>query len=264
MELIEVDAAKCRKDGLCVVECPSGALELGAEGGPVAADPAVCNACGHCVAVCPHGALANSRVSAVDPSVGVLENIRSWPEPDVVDGMLRGRRSIRAYKDKPVSWELMDTLLDVARYAPTASNVQEIRWIVTIDPAKVRELAELTAAYFAAKGTRPKYSALWKLGRDCFLRGAPALAVTWTDADAPFGAADCGIALTFMELAAVSRGLGTCWAGLLTFAANDDPALRAALGLAEGQRVHGGLMLGYPKARFAGVPPRNPVQARWL
>ncbi|MEL7638897.1 MAG: nitroreductase family protein [Solidesulfovibrio sp.] len=264
MQLIEVDAAKCRKDGLCVRVCPSGALEADGDGGPVAADPAACNACGHCVAVCPHGALANSRVDAVDPAVGLRENLRAWPEPAVVDGMLRGRRSIRAYKDKPLPRAVLEELLDVARHAPTASNVQEIRWIVTVDPAKVRELAALTAAFFAANGQRPKYSAMWERGLDYFLRGAPALAMVYTEPGARFGAADCGIALTFMELAAVSRGLGACWAGLATAAANADPAVRAALGLPEGQVVQGGLMLGYPKARYAGVPPRNPVQARWL
>lgn len=264
MDLIEVDAAKCKKDGLCVLVCPSGALEADAEGGPVAADPAVCNACGHCVAVCPHGALTNSRVAAVDPAEGVRENVRAWPAPAVVDGLLRGRRSIRAYKDTPVPRAVVEALLDVARHAPTASNVQELRWIVTVDPAKVRELAERTAAYFAANGQRPKYSAMWEQGRDYFLRGAPALAVVYTESEARFGAADCGIALTFLELAAVTRGLGTCWAGLLTFAANADPAVRQTLGLPEGHVVQGGLMLGYPKARYAGVPPRNPARVRWL
>lgn len=267
MDLISVDADKCKKDGLCVLECPTRALELDASGGPVVADAAICNACGHCVAVCPHGALVNAKVDAVNPAAGVRGNLASWPAPEAVDGLLRGRRSIRAYKEKPVARELVEELLDVARYAPTASNVQEIRWIVTVDPAKVREFAALTAAWFAGDNNRPvltRYTALWNGGLDVYLRGAPALVVIHTEAEMRFGAADTGIALTFLELAAVSRGLGTCWAGLLTFAANGDAALRAALGVPEGHVVHGGLMLGYPKARYAAVPPRNPVQARWL
>lgn len=264
MALIKVDLAKCNKDGLCVAECPSGALEADADGGPFAADPAVCNACGHCVAVCPNGALTNVRVAAVGGAGGVSPNVGSWPAPAVVDGLLRGRRSIRAYEDKPVSREMFAQLIDVARFAPTASNVQEVRWIVAADPRKVRELAGLTAAWFAGNGTRPKYSAMWERGRDYFLRGAPALVVAYAPDGAPFGAADCAIALTFLELAAVSRGLGTCWAGLLTFAANGDPALRQALGVPDGHTVQGGLMLGYPKARFIGVPPRNPAVVHWL
>ena len=260
MDFIEVDVARCKGDGLCVAVCPSGCLEADERGGPVAADPAVCNACGHCVAACPHDALTHSRIDAA----AVRKNLSSWPPAEVVDAMLRGRRSIRVYKETPVAREVLAELADVARYAPTASNVQEVGWIVAAGPAKVRELAELTAAFFAANGARPKYSAMWDRGLDYFLRGAPALAMVHTEPGARFGAADCGIALTFMELAAVSRGLGACWAGLATVAANADPAVREALGLPEGQVVQGGLMLGYPKARYAAVPPRNPVQARWL
>lgn len=260
MDFIEVDATRCKGDGLCVMVCPSGCLEADDRGGPVAVDPAMCNACGHCVAVCPHDALTHSRVAAAE----VRENLPAWPDAAVVDAMLRGRRSIRAYKDKPVARAVLAELIDVARYAPTASNVQEVGWIVTDDPAKVRELAGLTAAFFTANGARPKYTAMWDRGLDYFLRGAPALAVSYVPADAPFGAADCGIALTFMELAAVARGLGTCWAGLLTHAAKHSAPLREALGLPQGMVVEGGLMLGYPKVRYAGVPPRNPARLAWL
>ena len=260
MNFITVDAARCKGDGLCVAVCPSGCLEADEQGGPVAADPAMCNACGHCVAVCPHDALTHSRVDAA----GVRENLRVWPDAAVVDAMLRGRRSIRVYKDKPVAREVLAELVDVARFAPTASNAQEVGWIIADDPAKVRELAVLTAAFFAASGARPKYSALWDRGLDYFLRGAPALAVAYAPADAPFGAGDCAIALTFMELAAVARGLGTCWAGLLVWAAKHSEPLRAALGLPQGMVVAGGLMLGYPKVRYVGVPPRNPARLAWL
>ncbi len=260
MSLISVDVARCGGDGLCVAVCPSGCLEADAEGRPVAADPAVCNACGHCVAVCPRDALFHSRI---DPAA-VRPNARSWPEPDVVDGLLRGRRSIRAYADRPVSRETLAELIDVARFAPTASNAQEVSWIVTNDSEKMRELAGLTAGWFKEIGQRAKYCSMWEQGKDYFLRGAPALAVAHTPADAPFGAADCGIALTFLELAAVSRGLGTCWAGLVTMAAAHSVALRRALGLGEGQTMHGGLMLGYPSVRYASVPPRNPAKLAWI
>ena len=260
MEFLTVDVARCAADGLCVAVCPSGCLEAGVDGRPVTVAPEACIACGHCVAVCPKDALTLSRLDLA----AVRKKLGLWPEPVVVDGMLRSRRSIRAYKETPVARETMDALLDVARYAPTASNAQEIGWIVTVDPAKVHALAAMTAAYFAAAGTRPKYSALWDAGRDVFLREAPALAVTYVPAEAPYGAADCGIALTFMELAAVARGLGTCWAGLLVRAARNDAAVAKALDVPEGCVVEGGLMLGYPRLRYACVPPRNPARAKWL
>ena len=260
MEFLTLDRERCNADGLCAAVCPSGCLESDADGRPVVVEEKLCIACGHCVAVCPKSALTISRV---DPAA-LTKTLRHWPEPEIVDGMLRGRRSIRAYKNTPVARETMEALLDVARFAPTASNAQEVGWSVTVDPAKVRELAAMTAAYFETAGTRLKYSALWKAGRDAFLRGAPALAVAYVPADAPYGAADCGIALTFMELAAVARGLGTCWTGLLVRAARNDAALAKALAIPQGCVAEGGLMLGYPALRYAAVPPRNAVRARWL
>lgn len=264
MALIEVDATKCKMDGLCVAVCPSKVLDLDGDGGPLLVDPELCNDCGHCLAVCPHGALTHARLTA-EP---VRPAVRRFPAPEIVDGLLRSRRSIRCYADTPVSRDTLGELLNVARHAPTASNAQEIRWCVTDDPVRVRELADLTAAFFAAlPELRPeirKYLVLRERGIDTFLRGAPALALAYTDAAMPFGAVDCGIALTFLELAAVARGLGTCWAGLLTMAAAKDAAVRRALGLADDQTLHGGLMLGYPKYRYVGVPPRNPAVVRWL
>jgi len=263
MQLLEVDASRCTRDGLCVAVCPCRVLESDADGRPVAAVPELCNDCGHCLAVCPHGALTHARLA----TGGISANVRTFPAAETVDGLLRGRRSIRAYVDRPVSRELLDEVLDVSRYAPTASNAQEIRWIATTDPDKVRELAGLTADWFAAREVRPvwrRYLDLWDKGYDAFLRGAPALVLVHTATDAPFGAVDCGIALTFFELAAVTRGLGACWTGLLVLAAAASAPLRAALGLPEGHTLRGGLMLGYPKMRYAGVPPRHPAVVSWL
>ncbi len=264
MDCIEVDAARCNKDGLCVAVCPSGALAADADGGPVAADAEACIACGHCVAVCPRDALRLPHL----PAEGTRPAVRSFPDPAAVDGLLRGRRSIRAYSDRPVSRETLAELVDVARYAPTAVNVQEVRWIVTADPQKVRELAGLIAAWAGESGNLPgyvaKYLARWNQGIDTFLRGAPALAVAHTADDAPWGAIDSAIALTFMELAAVSRGLGACWAGFLTRVAGLYAPMRQALGLPQGHTVRGGLMLGYPKFRYAAVPPRNPAGLTWI
>ncbi|MEM2815613.1 MAG: nitroreductase family protein, partial [Candidatus Bathyarchaeia archaeon] len=37
---------------------------------------------------------------------------------------IKGRRSVRAYKDKDVSAEVVEKLIDAARWAPSAGNIQ--------------------------------------------------------------------------------------------------------------------------------------------
>ena len=59
-------------------------------------------------------------------------------EMDVFEA-IKLRRSVRAYKDKPVEKEKIQKLLEAARLAPSAKNRQEWRFIVVTDK-RTREL----------------------------------------------------------------------------------------------------------------------------
>lgn len=54
---------------------------------------------------------------------------------------LLSRRSIRAYKDEPVSDELIRTLIACAQSAPCKSNLQQYSILIVKDPAVRKELA---------------------------------------------------------------------------------------------------------------------------
>ena len=49
---------------------------------------------------------------------------------------LKGRRSIRKYKDKKLSKNALSSILDAARYAPCAGGMQNFRLIVVEDKKK--------------------------------------------------------------------------------------------------------------------------------
>lgn len=74
--------------------------------------------------------------------------------------------------------------------------------------------------------------------------------------------ADGAIALTFAELAAVSYGLGTCWAGFVMMAARSEAAA-AALRLPAGHKLLGAMMIGYPKVNYHRIPLRAEPQLTW-
>ena len=124
MPLFTVNEELCKREGMCVLECPAGIIRLNdddpvptlVEGGAKR-----CINCGHCVAVCPHGALSHTRVPIEEfPSV---EKDLVLNEKQAVQ-FLRSRRSIRVYKDKAVEKEKIQKLIEIARYAPTGSNSQ--------------------------------------------------------------------------------------------------------------------------------------------
>jgi nitroreductase/NAD-dependent dihydropyrimidine dehydrogenase PreA subunit len=263
MSQIAVDRDRCKKDGLCIAVCPDATLRADEEGFPEEVPGASCVLCGHCVAVCTCGAITHAGL----PEEAMLPVWREWCSPAQMDGMLMSRRSVREFKEQPVSRETLEQLLDVARRAPTAANAQKLHWIVISDAAKVKAISAecINWARDHALGHTAMVVDRWdKEGYDQVLRGAPTVVLACAPADWDWGKDDGTIALAYLELAAVARGLGACWAGMLTRVAAVHPPVRQLLALPEGYVVCGGLMLGQPKYKYQHVPPRKPLSAQWL
>jgi nitroreductase/NAD-dependent dihydropyrimidine dehydrogenase PreA subunit len=260
MSQFVVDEELCRKDGICVAVCPSGVLAQGKEGFPEEVPGSRCIACGHCVAVCPHEALTYTGL----PEGELFAAARELPSAELMDNFLMSRRSVRIYKEKPLARETLEALLEVARRAPTASNSQKLHWIVVAGAAKVHALAGETVNWVRGTGKNPEMVARWEAGRDGVLRGAPAVVVACAPQDYQWGKEDSAIALSYLELAAEARGLGACWAGILTRVAALHPPLRAALDVPEGYAICGGLMLGERQYTYRRIPPRKPLSVQWV
>jgi len=272
MSLFLVDPARCRGDGICVDECPTRIIEL-KSGDPTPRVPAdaeeFCRKCGHCVAVCPHGA---ASITGMAPEQ--LLRVRSdWrPGPEQITHFLRARRSIRSYAPQAVERETLAKLIDVARFAPSASNRQAVRWVVIYEAAEVHRLAGLTVDWMraglpsqppTAQRNALRFVKGWDSGLDMVCRGAPHLVIACAPASYPWAATDCAIALTYLELAATSFELGACWAGILTNAARQWRPLGDALALPEEHIVCGAMMIGYPRYRYYRLPSRNEAQVAW-
>lgn len=259
MSQIAVDTSQCKSDGLCVSVCPSRSLVLNEDGFPDEVEGSRCILCGHCVAACPCGALTHSDL----PEEAFLPAARTLPAPQVMDDFLMSRRSVRVFKDRPVDKETLEALLDVARRAPTASNSQKLHWIVAEGRARVHALAAEAINWLRTAGIPAAMLEQWDGGYDFVLRGAPAVIMACAPAGYGWGKQDSAIALTYLELAAEARGMGVCWAGYLTRAAEVHAPLRQTLSVPEGYVVCGGLMLGERKYSYRLVPPRKPISVQW-
>ena len=62
--------------------------------------------------------------------------------PDILD-VIVSRKSIRRYKPDPVPDEMLDKVLEAARWAPTGENYQPWRFIVVRDQATRNRIADL-------------------------------------------------------------------------------------------------------------------------
>jgi len=186
---------------------------------------------------------------------------------------LKGRRSIRAYKDQPVTRETMERVLDIARYAPSGHNSQGVKWLVIGRRRELQELSALVAEWMRLMlEKRPDFAlslhldrtlARWDSGEDVILRGAPAVVVAHAEKDNRMAPVSCTIALTYLELAATGLGLGCCWAGYFNAAALSFAGMQQVLALPEGHQAFGSMMVGYPKFQYKRLPERRQPEVSW-
>jgi nitroreductase len=135
--------------------------------------------------------------------------------------VIKTRRSIRRYKPDPVPDEVLNQVLEAARLAPSAANLQSWHFIVVKDSETKR-----------------------KLGLASWASEAPIVIVGCGDADlsSRWFMVDLAIAFEHIILAATNLGLGTCWIGKLGI----DETIKKVLGIPEHIKVVAVTPLGYP------------------
>ncbi|MEM3695109.1 MAG: nitroreductase family protein [Candidatus Bathyarchaeia archaeon] len=146
---------------------------------------------------------------------------------DVFEAVQR-RRSIRAYNSTPVPKDKLMKILEAARLAPSAGNVQPWHFVIVTNYEKRRRIAE--SGRFAR-----------------FLAEAPIVIVGCGDdrASPRWHVVDVAIAMQNMVLTATSEGLGTCWIGDF-----NEETVKELLRIPENYRVIALLAVGYPRKKF--------------
>jgi nitroreductase/NAD-dependent dihydropyrimidine dehydrogenase PreA subunit len=273
MSLFTINEKKCKRDGICVSECPLKLIEMKDGSSMPTPTPDAeerCVRCGHCVAVCPHNAFTHSAMKNEDFSPVRKDFALTSAQ---AEHFLRSRRSIRSYQDKPVEREKIAGLINIARYAPTGTNSQQVGWIAVNSRPEVIKMTGMVIDLirrmvvaknpFAEKYRLADAVTAWESGVDTISRGAPALVFVHAPKDYGLAQIDCTSALSYFDLAAPTFGLGTCWAGFVMVALAQWPPLQRALALPEGHAAFGAMMLGYPKYKYLRLPPRNEARIVW-
>ena len=272
MNLIEVNQQTCNKDGICSAVCPAKLIGFtkGEYPTPIAQVDELCIRCGHCVAACPSSSLLHAEMP-LEQCSPVREELLLSAEQS--EHFLRNRRSIRNYRDKAVSQDTLQKLIEVARYAPSGHNTQTVQWMVLSDREELNKLVAIVGEWMRwMLAKMPEFAlsihldlSLKKLeaGDDIVLRGAPVLIVAHAPKEDMMAQTSCTIALTYLELAATGMELGGCWAGYFNAACNSFPPMKKALGLPVGHECFGAMMVGYPKFRYQRMPERKAPSITW-
>lgn len=139
--------------------------------------------------------------------------------------VLKLRRSVREYLDKPVSKDILEKIVDVARFATTARNIQPWEFIVITDKGKLEKIA-----------------ALAENGR--FVASAAACIAVYCE-DTKYYLEDGCAATQNILLGATALGVGSCW-----IAGDKKPycvAIAEILSVPKTKKLVSLVALGYPK-----------------
>jgi nitroreductase len=159
---------------------------------------------------------------------------------DVLEA-IEGRRSIRVFKNRNVSAEIIKKLIDAAQWAPSAGNIQPWEFIVVRKPEIKRALAEAALD-------------------QTFIEEAPAVIVVCANenrssqrygvrGETLYCIQDTAAAIQNIHLAAYSLELGTCWIGAFS-----EEEAREILKIPYGVRPVAIVPVGYPAE---SPPPRS-------
>ena len=154
---------------------------------------------------------------------------------------IKNRYSCRAYQEKPIEQEKLDSIFEAARLAPSAMNTQDWRFVVVTEEEIRRRVAEQT--------NRPEV-----------FRKAGAIIAACSNSDhimrcgQAIGPIDVAIALEHIALQATESGLATCWIGSF-----DAEKVRALLDIPADIAIIELMALGYP-ADTKKQPKREPIE----
>ncbi len=284
----EINVAECTGCGLCVTACPVFTLGMKDEVAVVAHGD-WCIECGHCGAVCPTDAVIQKK-TAVAPDL--IVDKKPAVSPEALIQLLRERRSVRSYRQEPLSKEVVEQIINAGRYAPTGSNSQRVHYIVMTSPDEISELSDkiisFNAGFFKMLKIKPfalllsmfmgrkkieelqNYSPmilhteeLIAQGGDPMLHHAPALLLVHAEDWDGSPAFNCAAALYHCSLMAHVLGVGVCFNGWVENSLNNNKKLKNWLGIPKDHKCYGAMTMGYQNIKYRRLIERKKPDIQW-
>jgi nitroreductase len=155
--------------------------------------------------------------------------------------LLKKRRSIRQFMERPVEKEKIDLLVEAMLRSPSSRGLNPWEFVVVTDRLLIDDLAKAKAHGSAFMKNGPLAIVV------C---GDPARGDVWIE--------DCSIAALIIHLAATDLGLGSCWIQIRQRdhdgKISAEEYVKKLLGLKENLMIEAIIAIGYPKEEKPGHP----------
>lgn len=289
-----IDHGSCSGCKTCVQICPLNLIEMDDNKKALLTQdhPRLCISCGQCMAICKTEAIHIQGLS-------YEQNFSPIPEdpiqPKIFEDLLSRRRSIRTYKDKPVSKETIQRIVDLISLAPMGFPPHKTHLTIISDKKQMKDCDEFLHRFYQdfdkmmnksivkffvkRKVTQEVYNTLYNhllpitpLMVDNYNQGtknkytynAPGMMIFHAEKGAENHTPDGYIALAYGLLACESLGLGAIAMGIIAPAINRTKAFRQYLKIPENHEVLEVMLFGHPRYHYRKTIKRPMAGVHWL
>ncbi len=160
---------------------------------------------------------------------------------------VNGRRSIRRFTQESISLETLKKLVDAARVAPSAANLQPLRYILVANPDLRKQIfaSLMWAGYIAPEGNPPP-------GEEPTAYIVVLVNKEIARSDYQL---DAGAAIENLILTALEGGIGSCWLGAI-----DRQKVREVLDVSDDFEIESVVALGYPNEQPVMEPMKDSIE----
>jgi nitroreductase len=164
---------------------------------------------------------------------------------DQIIDVIKRRRSIRAYETRSLPRETVISILEAAKYAPTARNLQQLEYKVITNKDLIKKISDRITVI--VKREHPSFK---MRDQHDFFYDAPLLIIITGPKDNAWIYSDAALAVQNIMLYATSIGLGTCFIGMARFIEKDE-GLMHELNISNDRKIAAAVICGYPNEKPA-------------
>jgi nitroreductase len=181
-----------------------------------------------------------------------------------LDVCIRGRRSVRAYTEEPLSKEQIEAVLEAGTWAPTGMDRQPWRFIIIEDKKIIKLVSDETKVL--VKQAMPPLAERFSTDADIICYNAPILVLVCAEKDSQWtnvNLLDSVLATQNMFLKAYELGLGTCYMGFVQLL-NNKPDVLQKIGIPENYEMTVPFIIGHPKIKQVNGKRQKPHVLKWV
>lgn len=173
--------------------------------------------------------------------------------------LLKNRRSVRKYTDKPVERGLMTEIVKLSQLAPSWSNYQIVRYNIIDKKELIQDIADNCVQGFVynmktLKRANGMVVLSYVVGESGSLKGKVETSADEHSNNTSWECFDAGLACQQFCLSAYAKGIATCILGVI-----DNDAIAKKIRLPKNEKVAAIITYGYEEGEHHKAPLRKDI-----